>query len=403
MWYVDPPDTTVSAYPEYDDHESPPGLEPTWPLDHPDLAPSGEWFHVRTVPATQDTIIDCPNSPEGLRRGVYYYVLFARDEAGNVGPRPDTYSRSTSYLLGDLTDLGGTMPEDGRVRVNPEINRLALCFGTTPADLNYDPECDVGPTDNWSAAGIPLTDDIIDFEDLMIFTINFNNEVDKGRLAASSTLARLAWSPVSADSWSLVLQEPCPGLQGLNLTMPLSGGVVKTVVAGELLHEQTQPYFLRNIARKGLDLSMTLLGTGASIDGSGELLQVTLEGQHDLSEIEISARNTNNDKIEIYLEGVAVAEDTPRAYHLAGNQPNPFNPATEIRFDLPEPQLVELRVYAVDGRLVTTLKNERLSAGRHAVTWSGDNDSGERVASGVYFCRLRAGEFSATLKMTLVK
>ncbi len=83
----------------------------------------------------------------------------------------------------------------------------------------------------------------------MIFTVNFNTEVDKGHLAASGTLAKLAWSPVSEDSWSLALLEPCPGLQGLNVRMPLAVGAVKAVIAGDLFQEQTQPYFLRNIAR----------------------------------------------------------------------------------------------------------------------------------------------------------
>jgi hypothetical protein len=176
-----------------------------------------------------------------------------------------------------------------------------------------------------------------------------------------------------------------------------------TVVAGDLLAEQTQPYFLRNIARNGLDVSMTLMGTGACIDGRGELLRVNLDGPHDLGGVEISARNTVNAKIEISLDGTSDVENIPLAYHLSGNYPNPFNPTTEISFDLPEPQMVELVVYAVNGHLVATLKNEPLPAGRHSVTWTGRNDAGERVASGIYFCRLKAGPFSETLKMTLVK
>jgi hypothetical protein len=199
MWYIDPPDTSVSAYPEYDDHVSPPDVEPTWPLDYPDMAPSGEWFHVSTVPATQNTIIDFPNSPDGLRRGVYYYVLFARDEAGNHGPGPDVYSRSTSYLLGDLTDLAGTMPEDGQIRINPEINRLGMCFGTPEGHPAYDAFCDIGPIDQLGGDGIPLTDNVIDFEDLMIFTMNYNTEVTKDRIGTGGPIARLAWSQSAED------------------------------------------------------------------------------------------------------------------------------------------------------------------------------------------------------------
>ena len=199
MWYVDPPDTSVSAYPEYDDLESPPDLEPTWPLNYPEMAPSGEWFHVRTVPATQDTIIDFPNAPDGLRRGVYYYVLFARDEVGNHGPGPDAYSRSTSYVLGDLGNFSGTIPPDGQVLINPDINRLAICYGTGDGDPFYDPECDVGPTYDMTPWGVPTTDNIIDFEDLMMFALNYGDPVGKRHIDNGGTFARLAWSQAGEE------------------------------------------------------------------------------------------------------------------------------------------------------------------------------------------------------------
>lgn len=403
MWYVGSPDTSLSAYPEYDDHVSPPDLEPTWPLDYPDMAPGEGWYHVHTVPATQSSFIDFPNAPDGLRRGVYYYVLFARDEAGNHSARPDVFTRSTSYLLGDLTSLNGTTPEDGRVTIHPDINRLALCYGTTGGDSAYDPFCDVGPTDDMTSEGIPGTDDLIDFEDLMIFALNFNTAVAKDRLDEGGAIARFTWDRIEQDIWSLILLEPCSGLQGINLRLSLPAGAVRTVVAGELIVAQAEQYFLRNVGHNGLDVSLALLGTGVSLEGRGELLRVHLDGTHNLGGVEISARNTANAPIEFTFEGTANIDDIPLAYHLSGNYPNPFNPATEISFDLPEPQRVELAIYAVNGRRVATLKNEQLLAGRHTVTWTGQNDAGERMASGIYFCRLKAGAFSQTLKMTLIK
>lgn len=99
----------------------------------------------------------------------------------------------------------------------------------------------------------------------------------------------------------------------------------------------------------------------------------------------------------------AAVPDRPQDYGLSDNYPNPFNPATEFSFALPEPQRVELAVFNVAGRRVATLKNELLPAGRHQVIWNGRDDAGQRLASGVYFYRLRAGGFSKTLKMTLIK
>nr|MEE4269068.1 C25 family cysteine peptidase [Candidatus Krumholzibacteria bacterium] len=88
---------------------------------------------------------------------------------------------------------------------------------------------------------------------------------------------------------------------------------------------------------------------------------------------------------------------------LAQNAPNPFNPRTEIKFSLPSAQKVELKIYNVEGRLVKTLVNGRQDAGTHTQIWSGQDDRGGRVASGLYFYRLTTDSGVLTRKMTLVK
>jgi hypothetical protein len=89
---------------------------------------------------------------------------------------------------------------------------------------------------------------------------------------------------------------------------------------------------------------------------------------------------------------------------LYQNHPNPFNPGTTIRFDLPTPAQVTLRVYDLSGRLVRALVDEiEMAAGRHEKVWDGRDETGRSPAAGVYICRLKAGEFSATRRMTLVK
>ncbi len=88
---------------------------------------------------------------------------------------------------------------------------------------------------------------------------------------------------------------------------------------------------------------------------------------------------------------------------LAQNVPNPFNPATAIRYELAAPGTVALRVYDVRGRLVRTLVDASQSAGPHAVTWDGRDDGGRPAASGVYFYRLDAGRSVLSKKMVLVE
>ncbi|MBC8043614.1 MAG: T9SS type A sorting domain-containing protein [Rhizobacter sp.] len=88
----------------------------------------------------------------------------------------------------------------------------------------------------------------------------------------------------------------------------------------------------------------------------------------------------------------------PGKFELQQNYPNPFNPSTMIRFSLARPEQVSLKVYDVLGREVQTLLNEKRAAGTYTVPFNAS-----RLASGVYFYRLRAGNFIESKKMMLVK
>ena len=88
---------------------------------------------------------------------------------------------------------------------------------------------------------------------------------------------------------------------------------------------------------------------------------------------------------------------------LAQNYPNPFNPSTTIAFSIAKASNVELAVYDVGGRRVRTLIDGPKAADHYRVEWDGLNDAGTRVASGIYFCRLRSDSFGATKKMILIK
>ena len=114
----------------------------------------------------------------------------------------------------------------------------------------------------------------------------------------------------------------------------------------------------------------------------------------------------NVDDIEILaLEqmNTGVAEGEPAMLRLDPVSPNPFNPTTSISFALPSASLVDLSVYDVSGRLVTTLVSGRLDAGPHRATWNGRSSTGAAVGSGVYFVRLEAAGSVATRKMVLAK
>ena len=97
------------------------------------------------------------------------------------------------------------------------------------------------------------------------------------------------------------------------------------------------------------------------------------------------------------------AGEAPKQYNLEQNYPNPFNPSTTIRYSLPEAANVELAIFGVDGALVRVLDTGMKPAGVFEAHWDGKDRRGHAVASGVYFYRLRAGTFTETRKMVLMK
>jgi uncharacterized repeat protein (TIGR01451 family) len=95
--------------------------------------------------------------------------------------------------------------------------------------------------------------------------------------------------------------------------------------------------------------------------------------------------------------------DIPSTVTLGSNYPNPFNPETDISFSLPEKTQVSLVIYNVLGEKVKTLLSAEMDVGIHTIHWDGKDEDGNKVASGIYFYRLKADDFVKTKRMILMK
>ena len=93
----------------------------------------------------------------------------------------------------------------------------------------------------------------------------------------------------------------------------------------------------------------------------------------------------------------------PVSFALQQNFPNPFNPSTEIRFDLPENDNVTLAVYNMMGQKIKTLTSGNMSPGYHSIIWNGTNDAGAKVATGMYFYSINTSSFQSIKKMLFLK
>ena len=151
-----------------------------------------------------------------------------------------------------------------------------------------------------------------------------------------------------------------------------------------------------------------LASAGVEIVASAEKMELTDDQiryvESMIAQMDLTVEQEEAFRTALYGQGGAMSS-LPKAFALAQNAPNPFNPATSINYSVPEgtSQAVRLAVYDIRGKLVRTLVDQVKSAGTYTVFWDGTDESGVQVSSGVYFYRMVSGSFIQTRKMVLLK
>ena len=98
-----------------------------------------------------------------------------------------------------------------------------------------------------------------------------------------------------------------------------------------------------------------------------------------------------------------IQDHMPTVYDLHYAYPNPFNPFTSLRYDLPEDAFVNITIYDMMGRKINTLVSSHQTAGFKSIQWDATNNQGQPVSAGVYLYSIQTGQFSQTKKMVLLK
>lgn len=186
-------------------------------------------------------------------------------------------------------------------------------------------------------------------------------------------------------------------------------------------HQDSSDAFVAKLNPAGSDLLYsTYLGgnsadeaSGIAVDGNGDAYVTGYTMSADLpTHTAFQSHQGAKDAFVAKLSDTPVTVDDERPpgpgalerFVLHQNVPNPFNPSTTIRYEVPADGIeVAIRIYDVNGRLVRTLVEGPQSAGDKSTVWNGRNSSGESVASGVYFYRMTAPEFVKTKKMILLR
>jgi hypothetical protein len=404
----------ASAYPEYDDWGAPYGYP----------ANEGDGVVVEFVPGTGSRAFEDTTFTDASRN-VHYYTAFTKDSAGNYSAAASTaQDRATSYWLADVRESTGTQGTyDGFVDYYDKV-AFSYSYDSSDGEPHYDNELDVGPTHDTTGTGIPLTDDVIGFEDLMILSMNYGNASPaRGRDAALSCAAvrdraLLALERKGAElaaqeilDVDLVLRGGGEHVKGISSVLTFDEDVLEllSVAQGESEGAVGESFFFSRGEEGRLRVDFAVLGTGTTMPETcvvATLQFLVRSGDSSSLNIEDAVlRDLNNSDVACLTSGLDLggSEEAPRVLRLRQNVPNPFNPRTSIAFDLPEKRWVTLRVCSVDGREVATLVNEERDSGVCEVHWNGVDDRGATAATGVYFYVLDAGGLRLTRKMVLMR
>jgi len=195
-----------------------------------------------------------------------------------------------------------------------------------------------------------------------------------------------------------VLIDDIDGVVAGEITLSFSGRQEGILVSTTDL---TSGYLLASNLQDGR-IRISFAGTESST-GAGAVLELIFDewDRELLSSLRLERVVLNEGRIPVRIaESTA---ETPNAYRLSQNYPNPFNPKTTISYDVAETGTVRLSVYTLAGQHIRTLADGERPAGTYSVAWDGTDDTGRDVASGVYLCRMEAGEYNAVRKLLLVR
>jgi hypothetical protein len=323
------------------------------------------------------------------------------------------YGVEGATIKGNLVSNNGNAIESYQDRSNLDFNRGGVLFYATPeeasfmANENCITENGLTERNGFTGYGLSTTDTPVDATDNW-----WGSAAGPGTGGANGVDGPVDADPIAIDPVSGV--EGCGGetdsceaseFKEIIVSNQPPGKVEITINDTEGI-EQVRFYEVSNFDIASNSGDFTDQGDGIWIpetSGDEETSFTLTQVDTDNPEATYYAQITNRCGTLTDIDPPHGFEVAPSAFALDGNYPNPFRAQTTIAFDLPEQTDVTLTVYDVMGRKVATLVDRSMPAGPHAVAWNGHSDQGSKLASGVYFYRLRAGETSYTERMTIVR
>ena len=161
---------------------------------------------------------------------------------------------------------------------------------------------------------------------------------------------------------------------------------------GDFTLQSTSPAIDAGNVNAAYDTFFNLYGIDIKVDANS--VSRPQNGTWDIGAFEYSGTTSLSTEEDIGL--------LPKSFDLR-SYPNPFNPSTVVRYDVPQACNVELQVYDISGRQVARIDSGYRSAGTHTISWNARDDKGRQIASDIYLLHIQAGNYSKTIKMMYLK
>ncbi|MFN8587718.1 MAG: putative Ig domain-containing protein [Candidatus Eisenbacteria bacterium] len=389
------------TYPEYDDAG---GVTPD-----SSLAPAAPWTLVSANAVSG--LVDHPPV-----RGFWHYVAFYTDSCGNTSAVSNLSRGALDYHLGDVSNRVAQGTGDNTVALE-DVSLLGAHYGITGTQLATDGVAylDVGPTTDGQPTSRPLTDNVLDFEDLLMFALDFRAvsapqyAVEPlAHAAAGETFAIEAPSLVeSGRTFDATLSVEASGaMQGFSVALEWNREVVEPVSVTSANWLEGQGGMVLS-ARPGAVDGVLLGRRSNGVEGAGDVARVRFralrEGDPGIRVGAVFARDAANRPLDPSRLGRVVRELVPTRTLLLAPAPNPAPGAAMLSFALARAGEVDLALDGVDGRRVATLAHGVYAAGMHHLDWQGEARDRGRVAPGVYWLRLDAAGVRDTRRLVLLR
>jgi len=325
---------------------------------------------------------------------------------------------NVEIILNQTSNLETNLSFPGDYNVDNDIDFYDLdAFATAWVEENSSIE--FGPVIGTIPDFLVQADNILDFEDLMIFTLmwnywNFQNPT------------YLAPIPLLNGNSGSAIVSLIPGNNSDNIiTYKLNVSDINNYRSSrfildykpdelEFVKVEKGEYFTsgneQSILLKVLDVEKGLIEIDQASFGNANKLNESILAQVKFKQLVSEMKNIiffyeirENDGEISQGKGESEIPEIQLKFALYQNYPNPFNPETQITFSLPETEHINLSVYNLKGQLVKILADEILPAGNNSLIWNGRNENDRKVSSGIYLLRLKSGNEITTKKIMMIK